>query len=514
MRRRILAAICAVILAVSGTACSNSGGKNGTDAAPLRFMVNYFDYSKYDPETGKTNLESRGNAIYCTRETAEAYPELAAELEKEAASSEKKAKEFAADEDETVNKTGEDSPYGTFKDTTYSVVKRADEKVVSIESQFYTYAGGAHPMIGYFTRNIDPVTGKEIKLADVVKDQKKLNELLLVQLRENYSDASFADDENIFAEYDMNVTASDLGHFAYNFTLDPDGICFYFSLYDLGTYADGVQTVKLLYRNTPDLFVEDYVVGGGYASGIIETGQYDIGGDGTKDEIRFYFSEDEFNQAYEKIYVVKNGQELVSDLYCYNADTFLMHTEDNRDYLYVIAHMDNDASCLNIYDLSGEKPTLAAETEYGLSYADWEERDLYGYELITESDDFTLSFRCDLLASFNACFNTSVGTDGKPILPEDGIYSVPDYIHSLQSAKPFKADIVDESGKVVEQGGEIPAGETFKLFRTDGKTVIDAKLSDGRIARLELTRSDDNYTATVNGQISEEEAFKELYYAG
>lgn len=84
----------------------------------------------------------------------------------------------------------------------------------------------------------------------------------------------------------------------------------------------------------------------------------------------------------------------------------------------------------------------------------------------------------------------------------------------MQSAKPFKADIVDESGKVVEQGVEIPAGETFKLFRTDGKTVIDAKLSDGRIARLELTRSDDNYTATVNGQISEEEAFKELYYAG
>ena len=114
MKRRFLAAVCAVMLVVSGTACSHSGGKNGTDAAPLRFMVNYFDYSKYDSETGKANLESRGSAIYCTRETAEAYPELAAELEKEAASSEKNAKEFAGDEDGTVDTTGEDNPYGSF----------------------------------------------------------------------------------------------------------------------------------------------------------------------------------------------------------------------------------------------------------------------------------------------------------------------------------------------------------------------------------------------------------------
>ena len=157
---------------------------------------------------------------------------------------------------------------------------------------------------------------------------------------------------------------------------------------------------------------------------------------------------------------------------------------------------------------------MVAETGYGLSYDGWEDRNLYGYELITDSDDFALTFRCDLLASFNAYFDTSVGPDGTPVLPEDGFYSVPDYIGTLQSAKAFKADIVDESGKVVQENAEIPAGETFKLLRTDGMTVVDAKLSDGRIARLELTRSDDNYTATVNGQISEEEAFKELLYAG
>ena len=61
---------------------------------------------------------------------------------------------------------------------------------------------------------------------------------------------------------------------------------------------------------------------------------------------------------------------------------------------------------------------------------------------------------------------------------------------------------------------EIPAGETFELIRTDGNAIVDARLSDGRLARLELERGDDSYLATVNGQLSEEEAFKILYYAG
>ena len=513
MKRRILAGVCAVMLLVSGTACSNSGGKDPS-AENMQFMVSYFDYSKYDSETYNTYLECGGSTIYCTTETAQAYPNLAAALDKDAADVREYAKEFSDDMDEEAHEFVRGGAASHYVDMFRSVVKRADEKAVSIAQEWYTFTGGVHGNGGYASRNIDPVTGEEIKLSDVVKDQQRLNELLVAQFRELYPNMSFLDWDEPFGNYDMSITESTDDSFVYTFTIDPDGLCFYFSPYELGSYAEGDQVVKLLYRDTPDLFVKDYAVNGGYASGMIKTGRYDLGSDGTADEISYYCTEDEFNQAYEKIHLEKNGQELVSDLYCYNIDSFLMHTEDNRDYLYVIAHMDNDASCLNIYDLSGEKPTLAAETEYGLSYAGWEEKDLYGYELITESDDFTLTFRCDLLATFDAYFNTSVGTDGKPVLPEDGMYAVPDAIRPLQSAASLKADIVDESGNVVEKEAEIPAGDTFKLLRTDGKTVIDAKLSDGRIARLELTRSDDNYTATVNGQISEEEAFKELYYAG
>ena len=348
----------------------------------------------------------------------------------------------------------------------------------------------------------------------MVKDQNKLNELLLKELDLRYPEMAITEREDLFGAYDINVTATDLTKAAYTFTLDPDGICFYFSTYDLGSYADGVQMVKLLYSASPDLFVKDYSVSGGYVSGLAKKGLYDLGGDGTADELYFYGIEEELNQYYKGVCVEKNGKEMMHDLYSYNMDTFVVHTDDNRDYLYVITHMDNDGSNLLIFDLGGETPSLVEDTGYGLRSSGLEEKKVYGYELITDIRDFTLTLRCDLLATFTATFQTSVGADGKPVLPKDGYYAVPEYVNTLESAKAFRADIVDESGQVVSKEVEIPAGETFKLIRTDGNAIVDARLSDGRLARLELERGDDSYLATVNGQLSEEEAFKILYYAG
>ena len=513
MKRKISAVICAVMLLVSAAACSNSGGKDSS-AGEIRLFGHYFNNSKYDSKTYNTYLDCRGSTVYCTEETAKAYPKLAAALEKTADKILQDADQFSSEEDKAAHDFSKEGGTGRYMDTAFSVVKRADEKAVSIETEGYTFSGGAHGMYCYTARNIDPATGEEIALSDVVKDQSKLNELLLKELDARYPEMKITERENLFEAYDMNVTATDLEQFAYTFTLDPDGICFYFSAYDLGSYADGVQMVKLLYSAAPDLFVEDYSVSGGYVSGLVEKGLYDFGGDGTLDEISFSGIEEELNQYYKGVYVEKNGKGMNTDLYSYNMDTFVVHTEDNRDYLYVITHMDNDGSNLLIFDLGGEKPSLVEDTGYGLCLAGLEEKKVYGYELITDTNDFTLTFRCDLLATFTATFNTSVGADGKPVLPEDGYYAVPEYVNTLESAKAFKADIVDESGEVVSKEVEIPAGETFKLIRTDGNTIVDARLSDGRLARLELERGDDSYLATVNGQLSEEEAFKTLYYAG
>ena len=407
-----------------------------------------------------------------------------------------------------------------------SMVKRADDRAVSLVYYDRSFTGGAHSNYAYAAINIDPNTGEIIKLSDVVKDQTELKKALIDKFREEYPDMQFLQSDEPFGAYDFTLTDSTDDRFAFNFTLEPDGLCFYFSPYELGSYAEGAQIVKLLYSEMPALFVNDYSVEGGYASGLCSVdyyafggeGSYDLSGDGSTDRILVMGLTDEdageYADYFTKIRVEKNGQSVENDLYCYSMDSFLMHTDDGKDYLYVIGHQDNDWSSLSIYDLNGEKPELIDLTGYGLPLVEDKEQERYGYLQITDVSDFMLDVHCDLLASFKACFHTSVGTDGKPVLPEDGFYDVPDYVGTLKSKAEIKAPIVDESGKTVEQEAAIPAGETFKLYRTDGAFVIDAKLSDGRIARLELERSDDDYSAVINGQIREEDAFETLLYAG
>ena len=75
---------------------------------------------------------------------------------------------------------------------------------------------------------------------------------------------------------------------------------------------------------------------------------------------------------------------------------------------------------------------------------------------------------------------------------------------------------MDEAGEVTEKDVKLPAGTTFTLYRTDGKSgegetgIVDTKLADGRIVRLNVTT---DYPHLVNGT-DENDTFETLYYAG
>ena len=54
-------------------------------------------------------------------------------------------------------------------------------------------------------------------------------------------------------------------------------------------------------------------------------------------------------------------------------------------------------------------------------------------------------------------------------------------------------------------------GEDYTLYRTDGKGIVDAKLSDGKIVRLEVS---EELPHKINGVISEDKLFDGMHYAG
>lgn len=532
--RRWLALLCCAGMLLGAAACGNGSGnpvspgdtgkpgnavtsdKAEEAAPPVKLGSRYFTFTQYSPTTYEPYMVDYGTVIECTAETAKAYPALADALSQEAEQlivSYEKLSQLDKDEKKALLK-GEFGGRYTYTYETH--IRRADAKAVSLVSFVYSYMGGAHPHYAYVASNYHTQTGQKIRLSEVIspEQQTQLNELLLQKLRENDPDMVFFDEEAPLGSYRVDWKPGDEEGQGYIFSLDSDGICFYFDPYALGPFSNGLQTVKILYAEQPSLFAEDYAVKGAYAAGMGTEALFDLGSDGTVDSLGIELTGE--GEApydyYTRITVFRNGRKVSTDLYCNGAEAVLMHTDDNRDYLYVISHEDNDGSELMIFDMNGKKPSVLSATGYGLPILSEEEH--FGYLQMTDSKAFALDIRCDLLASFRAQFDSAVGADGRPVLPADGWYDVPDYVSTLKSAKAFKADIVNEKGEVTEKDVLLPKGETFRLLRTDAETKLDAQLSDGRIARLELVRDEDSFTGIVNGQLSENEAFEVLYYAG
>ena len=499
-------------------------GGSGTeeDADRLRLINTYFDMSKYTDGEGYVYFQCFGNHILCTPESGSSHPELAKTLKR--ISDDEEA--FFADEiskyerdafeyEEEARAAGADGYYYSYAD---DVLKRADDKCVSIVRVMKGYLGGAHPDYYYETYNVDPSTGKDIIMSDVITDQEKLNKILEQKLVADYPDVEYFGLEDSLAEYDIKLKEGSEDpdgnyHYAYNFTLDPDGVSFYFSPYGISAYAFGDQVVKILYDEEPSLFKKDYSHSGGYISYLTEAeNKYSFGG--TAEELKISREEYDQNDYFSKINIYKGSKELsLGDMDYYSLKAFTAHTDDDRDYLYIIANMDNDYKDFYAVDLSKDAPAeVKLDGSLSYTYCDYinEKENIYGSVLSLDPNDMELGVRCDLLSTYNATGKFKVGDDGKLIM-KDGYLVIPEDVFVLTSKADLKADIVDESGKVKEEDVTIPEGSKYTLYRTDAKSIVDAYLEDGRIVRLEISG---NNPRKVNDQFSCDDLFDGMIYAG
>jgi len=140
---------------------------------------------------------------------------------------------------------------------------RADGNVFSFVNLESTYLGGAHGFVSYAAYNIDPVTGEDISFLDVVKDQEKLPDIIVDELKNQNEDlADYFEDipsdmENLRAgipdRYEDN--ARNL-----SWAIDYDGgIWIYFEDYAMGSYAAGSQSVKIMSGAYPEILSDKYL---------------------------------------------------------------------------------------------------------------------------------------------------------------------------------------------------------------------------------------------------------------
>lgn len=402
---------------------------------------------------------------------------------------------------EEYEEYGQDMYMGAYGEQSKFAVRRADTQVLSIVESNYTYAGGAHGVSGFSSVNFDVATGEEIALESVVKDLNSLPAVLTTEILEKYPDITYWTDtlEETFQKY---VTSSETEYVpTFVWTLDYEGVTFYFGNYEIGSYADGLQVVTIFYKEYPQLLEDGFFTGvsSDYVlklSGWSEGSDVDLNGDGVKDYIavtRNYSSEPgvDYSESYN---ITVNGNTITREIYCYELETYLVKAED-KYFLYVKRKIENDYESVCVFHITENSVEYVGEFSGGfLSF--------------TNSLDFELTKRMDLLSTYSAVAKCYVGADGMPV-EKEGVYIITNPL-TLTSTVEISADLVDENGNLTGETATFLPGTDFTLQRTDGKTYVDVLSGNGQWCRF-YTTSD--WPPTVNG-MDATSSFEMLWYAG
>lgn len=461
------------------------------------------------------------------------YPALAAALEKEAT---ERMNAYTAEADEYLSwaieeyeeNGAERFEYMNYSDDYTVVASRVDQRIVSFFYPFTDYTGGAHGMYGQTGVSFDAMTGEKLKLSDVLTDLSGLQEMLKTELLAEYGDMEdmFDDLDRSLSHYDVAVTeetaddASDIGYiYPYDWALSTQGIEFYFGPYQLTAYAGGAQQVTLTYEKYPELFVEKYVPDSdaGYLIAFdYALASYDIDGDGKADEVSITrdYEGDGFDTIESLGISTENGADSFTDLWIDgDADIqgYLLRTADGRSYVYLIAPVENDYERLFVFDLTSGTPKAVGEQSFVRSILSYNDDGSFEEILFTDVERMPLVSRFDYLCSFDAVKTYHPGDDGLPV-SDDPWYTVTLITapEPLVAKTELTASLVDEDGKIIGEE-TITSGDTFEVYRTDGESWLDVKLSDGRIIRLPLTET--AYPCEIDG-ITDSDFVEQTWYVG
>ena len=209
--------------------------------------------------------------------------------------------------------------WGCYQDM---VIKRCDKQAVSYVNIYDYYGYGnydtQYESYEYETFNIDPVTGEDIRLEDVVSD---MNGVAGVALK--YFD--YIKETDTFVNLVNNGTIK--------WVLEPQGVTF---------ILDEFRTT-VLFSEAPDCFTEKFTPSGFYAlserdmadGGLIV---FDKDDDGKRETLRIDPVRDEYN-AIGSFYVSYNDFDryVVDDIWCYDYEPYIIRNGD-QTYLYLMVH--------------------------------------------------------------------------------------------------------------------------------------------------------------------------------
>ncbi len=493
---------------------------------PQPIIVEKYDSASVS-ESDYTQLAFyRTSDMVLSEESAKQFPELAKTLQKvweeDLTTVEqwlKDSKGYAREQMEANSDYY--SPYSSEQETWLG---RCDDRVLCVVQSGYSYEGGAHGYYGTAGYSYDVKTGKKLEFEDIVTDKAAFEPIIKEKLSAVYPEL-IEEMESFDAWGTIKEMFSIKGKNKPTWSLDDDGVIFYFNPYELASYAAGQQIVEVSFAEYPELFVEEYLPNKEmayitrYPAGDGTLVMHDINGDGALESITVHAEYNYENEAYNDVIVEVDGNmRRLADLSeMFDLDMDLITMPSGKVFVAVGGTTYNDYRIRTICDISDG--TVQECRTNGFSEATVimdEEKGIYGEYVPVDPAALLLGRHFDLLSTYDAQNTYVLGEDGQ-LKAQQEYYMIPNggTYYTLTSVKEITADIVDEDGKVTEKDVTIPKGSTFKLYRTDGKeegetAVVDARLSDGRLVRFHVTN---DYPHIVNGT-DENELFETLYYAG
>lgn len=390
---------------------------------------------------------------------------------------------------------------GGYYSRTDLYVTRADSLALSVLCVSDSGSAASQPQHSYSCMTFDSRTGRQLALSDVSTDAEKLTGLIKEQLEKDYPKAEFYDLEAAMSQYAQDISTL-------VWSLDYQGLSFYFAPYELAPYEEGPFSVGLRFDDHPELFSIYYTRRPySYAIPVIDGRclNYDLDDDGISDLIRMGMEEKK-GASYLNIDV--NSRELSVNVSMTDYEAYVIYAGPSRSYLFINAHNNTDYGYISVYRLERTGVALLGMVYDSSLQAAGFTPECPGIPLLTRPQQLILGTKIDLLGTLTGVKDYSIGSAGMPET-KDELYRV--YADTTLTAKTAfaTAGIDPVTGRGLNSAVKVAPGTRMFYHRSDGAGFVDMMSEDGQCCRMYVSGKGQNQT--VNG-MSVEQCFDGVIY--
>jgi len=327
-----------VPLAQTTTAATTTTAPAFDELPPQILSVEKFvtTRAEWDNDADVLPVYSFYESVTLEYESAQAYPELAQTLSQTASMLQRSMDE---EYDNLLSWAQEELSDGTDGfETGRSIlntqVRRADYTVFSVLSDSWSDYGWIEDYRGMHGTNYDVGTGRELALNDVVNVNNDLADAVADELNRHQWAGDF-DYRDAVEAYFANTPYEDI-----SWTLDYNGVTFYFADGELTEEELGRQTATVTFAQHPELFEEQYmVVPEAYIVELPLDSSFftDLDGDGDVEELNItgYYDPDMGFYTQYGIYTDLNGAYHYEECFADGFVAYYVKTADGSHYVYL-----------------------------------------------------------------------------------------------------------------------------------------------------------------------------------